>query len=87
MAIDRSEIQKAAGELREYANLEGSELGEYADALCNLSAVVCSMEPEFAEAYAKELLAQLAWFKANTRIDVVDRTITDVVRELVFLNE
>lgn len=70
-------------ELRAYADLEGTEVGDYVSLLLALKEQ-CSwqMEVSFANELDEELMRQLTMFRTRTKI--VERTVTETrtIREL-----
>ena len=73
--------------LREYADLEGSELGELNQQLCNLvGGILDYASQEFQDAIAKEISEQLEYFQTHTRIVEEEIKISHTIRELEFLD-
>ena len=62
------DMRKLGEQLEEYAELEGSEAGEYWTILCDLSQREYAMGDEFAAAVRKELESQLAYIEENCAI-------------------
>lgn len=68
--------------LKEYSELEGSELGEICNLLLEVRVYRDYISNEFKEALDKELKAQLKNFKDNCRIVTKKVQTTQTVKEL-----
>ena len=55
-------------ELKKYAELEGSELGEALGDLCHIANYADYLSDEFSKAVEKEIIYQLDFLKKHTRI-------------------
>ena len=56
-------------QLREYAEIEGSEVGEFLRALCSMASVMSyGASDQFRDAHNTEVQKHLAYMRAHTRI-------------------
>ena len=69
-------------QLKEYTELEGSELGEACNMLLEVLGYRDYLSKEFKEALEKEMKAQLKNFKDNCKIVTKKVKLTQVVKEL-----
>ena len=69
-------------ELQKYAELEGTEVGEFCSMLCQIAQYPDYMTNEFFAAVEKEIYAQLSNFKSNARIVETKKTLTHTITEL-----
>ena len=74
-------------ELREYAKIEGSELGEALELLCEIDNLKDYLSSAFGKAIEKEIDYELNFMKNNTKIIVREYTQTNEYKELVWLEE
>jgi len=74
-------------ELREYAKIEGSELGEALELLCEIDNLKDYLSSAFGKAIEKEINYELNFMKNNTKIVVREYTQTNEYKELVWLEE
>jgi hypothetical protein len=74
-----------ADALEEYAELEGSELGEFINALIRLSRYTDFMDAGFRASLEAEMQNNLDWLKDNTVIETVEKTVPYSFKELKFL--
>ena len=83
------DLYEKAELLMEYADLEGSELGDFNLKLCDLVGGLLDYSSEgFQEAVEKEVSSQLLWFQENTKIITSEREIITVpFSELEYLND
>jgi len=82
------ELYSKVEELREYAEYEGSELGELNNQLCNLvGGILDYASEEFQQSVYNEIDEQLKYFKENTKIVEDDVVISHKVKELIYINE
>jgi hypothetical protein len=72
-------------ELREYAKIEGAELGEAFDMLCSLDNLKDYLSPEFGKAIEEEITNQLNYMKKNSRIIIREYTQTNKYEELEWI--
>lgn len=63
-----NELEDIADELREYADLDGTEAGEYWTALCEIARYPYAMSNEFEAAFRKEIAEQLDVAKDNIEL-------------------
>jgi DnaJ-domain-containing protein 1 len=82
-----SAMETLAESLAEYAALEGSELGEYLDALADFASKEHEMSPALREALLAEMQEQNAWLRANSVIEEEEVNSTYMRRVLRFVNE
>ncbi len=84
--MKEKEIIKMCVELEEYANLEGTELGEICNLLTRLCSYICGysayISEECQEAIIKEIKSQLDNFKENSKIVTSEKTVTVKNKEL-----
>lgn len=73
-------IRKKAEKLMEYANLEGSEIGEACRLLCDLAGYTDYIGDDLAEHLEKEIEFQLLHFQVNSKI--VEKTVKHSYKEL-----
>jgi len=74
--MNYTELMGVCDELSEYAEIEGSELGEYCNLLIDLAHYgYCVRNESFAIEFDREIVEQLTNFKENTRIieEIVER--------------
>lgn len=76
------DLREKAEELRKYADLEGTEIGELCNALIAVAYRAEYSSEEFIAALDKELTEQLDNFKQNATIVSRDETFTRKVIEL-----
>jgi len=75
-----AEIEKAIAELRDYAELDGSEWGEAAIAICEMWTHSWQYSKTLVKALEKEILAYLRCVKSCTEIKEYEET-ENVVRK------
>lgn len=80
---DLQKIREEAHKLREYAELEGSELGEVCIRLYALQQYSSHLSDELLFILAKEIKEQLEWFEENTKIVEETETYTRNIKKLV----
>jgi len=81
-------LKEMAAQLKDYSQLEGTEVGEYWASLAEVAdRVEFGGSPEFVAAVIKEATDQLAWISTHTRIESREVTTTRKVPELIFLDE
>lgn len=61
-------IHELSAKLEGFADLEGTESGEYAGLLCQLANYTYFMEPGFFASFEQEVNEQLNWFDQNYEI-------------------
>jgi hypothetical protein len=71
-----------ANKLLDYAELEGSELGEFCSALVNVFRNIDCAGDAFRKATEREIKLQLAYFEKNS--EIVDKEVTHTIREIVW---
>lgn len=64
------EMQKLSNELMEFADIEGTELGEYWRMIAELNTYYYCSSPKFYSALEKELKYQLKYIKENFETSV-----------------
>lgn len=80
--IDYDRLNAVATELRKYASVEGTEIGEMCTALIQASHFTDYVSEEFATALLTEMEEQLQNFQENSRIVEHEETFT---RKVVYL--
>ena len=60
-----TEIENIADELEHYAEREGTEVGEYWTALCEIARYPYAMGDQFEKAFLKEIASQLDYARDN----------------------
>jgi len=77
------EVQEMANELEEYAEMEGTELGELCGTLCSLMNYFdYTRTEEFESAVAAEIEQQLAYFKKHSKVVETEETHKHTVIDL-----
>ena len=69
-------------QLEEYAELEGSEAGEYWSALCNLAGYAYCMPDDFAKAVLEQVRLEVENIEKTMEIVEEERTYTTKTKEL-----
>jgi len=87
MTID--ELYDKTEKLREYAEIDNSELGELSIKLCELvSGLLDYSSQTFQDTLAQEISEQLEWFQTNTRIVTTEREVVlSPITELEYIND
>jgi hypothetical protein len=75
-------FNKLCLDLREYATLEGSEIGEYCNLLLAISEYRSMQSDSFSKALVEEMEEQLKNFQENCEIVEKEVTSTHLVKEL-----
>ena len=78
-------MEKEIKELEEYANMEGTEIGELCHVLIRMANYRDYMSDEFRLALEKEIKSQLNMFKGSTQIVEKVETFTQKFKELEWL--
>lgn len=68
-----TELIKDIEKLKEYAKLDGAEMGEYWGNLCSLAGYIDCMDSEFEKAYKEEIERALETIRLYT--EVVEETV------------
>ena len=85
---DYTKLCDIAKELQEYADYEGSELGEYWSRLIELKDRATDIaSPEFMAAYIKEMEENLAYAKESFEIEEVVESTTTRYKQLKYIGE
>lgn len=88
MAMNREEYFKVCQTLEDFAQAEGTELGEYCNELCSLYNYSYMMGGTvFQEELSKEILKQLKYFEDNFKITTKDETFTRCIITLEEIEE
>jgi len=80
--MEYEKLMLICDELKEYAELDGTELGEVCDSLIQLTHFGDYISEEFMESLETEIISQLENFKLNTTISKRVVTTQCVVKEL-----
>jgi len=75
-----SELEETVDELREYANMEETEVGEVCKFLLAVLEYESYVDEEFYNALIKEIKEQLQNFKENSVVVVEERTRKETIR-------
>jgi hypothetical protein len=78
----KESVFKDFNQLKEYVELEGSELGEVGHLMLEIFNYTSYISEEFHDALVKEMRAQLKNFKDNCRIVTREIPCTQTVKEL-----
>lgn len=73
--------------LQDYADLDGTELGEYCQALIELQRFEYMMPKELVKKLRLEIESRLYWYRDNSRIITREETMARNVRSLQFFDE
>ena len=77
------EFEEQLEKLKEFAQLEGSEVGETCFKLINLWYSRTYLDESFVEHLKMEISQNLAWFEENCTIETREETTTSKYKELV----
>ncbi len=80
--MEIEQAREIVGELKKYADIEGCELGEYCQVLCELVGSFGIMSKIFRKFVEAELLVQLQNFKDNSEIVETETMMTHKLKEL-----